>query len=556
MNANVRKDTIRPSTTGFDHPVGWKLTKLECLYRQSRLFRWQLTGDTVIMPLPIIHDLWRGDAISGAQMTRGVLPFAVNSADYARFGWVRDIRDFGGSSARTTARNMINRWMQENRRWTALAWRPDIIGERLANLIFTYGWFGDSADEDFQTRFAQMIAIQARCLSMDWQRLRLLDQQILALKGLIISQVMIGHHSSSPKHMRDMSALFDLLIAKVKGQLNSDGGHRSRQPETHLTLLKVLLECRVAMGYLGMTELHVIDDSIKKMASIIKMWRHGSGEFAHFHYGGRSSVRAIEQVLKRCGVKGRIPQHAADTGYARLSAARSTLIVDTGRTETGKTGKSNQQQPRPNLLHDKNPASLFAFEFSVGQNQFIVNSGQTALEPRLNKALSQTAAHTSLTLDGYDNCSQDINIVSLDVGPANGGFLIEGTHDGYLKSYGVHHTRQLFLARGGNNLRGHDKLTYTDAPAQIPIEVIIRFHLHPLVSAAKVKNNQVLLKIHHQKAGWLFKCRGGQVFLDRSVYMAGTRRMSCQQIILRCPANQIQTIGELNLRWAFSRHSS
>ena len=110
--------------------------------------------------------------------------------------------------------------------------------------------------------------------------------------------------------------------------------------------------------------------------------------------------------------------------------------------------------------------------------------------------------------------------------------------------------------RDGNNLRGSDQLDYSAAPGQIPVEVIIRFHLHPLVSAARVKSRQILLKIHGQKNGWLFKCRGAETSLDRSVYLDGQRRSSCQQIILRCPASQIQTKGSLTINWAFSRHSS
>ena len=105
---------------------------------------------------------------------------------------------------------------------------------------------------------------------------------------------------------------------------------------------------------------------------------------------------------------------------------------------------------------------------------------------------------------------------------ADDGFLIEGLHDGYGKSHGIIHKRQLFLAKSGNSLRGKDTLSYTGAPGEIPTEAITRFHLHPLVSAAKIKQNQVLLKIHNQKTGWVFKCRGGEVFLDQSVYMDGT----------------------------------
>ena len=185
-----------------------------------------------------------------------------------------------------------------------------------------------------------------------------------------------------------------------------------------------------------------------------------------------------------------------------------------------------------------------------------MNTGQATSEPRLRRAFSQTAAHSALTLDGLDNQQPDTRTVHLDIGPADGGVLMQASHDGYVKSHGILHSRQLFLSRDGNNLRGSDQLDYSAAPGQIPVEVIIRFHLHPLVSAARVKSRQILLKIHGQKNGWLFKCRGAETSLDKSVYLDGQRRSSCQQIILRCPASQIQTKGSLTINWAFSRHSS
>ena len=528
----------------------WKISQMETLYRQSRLFSWQLRATPPQLPLPVIPDLWRGEAKIGAAIMQNMTPFAADSEQFARFDWIRDLRDYGGADARITARNMIDRWMQGHRHWSVMAWRPDIMGARLANLIFTFGWFGESADAAFQQRIAGMIALQQRCLALDWQRLYAPLDQLTALKGLILSQLVQMPASQDIRRKREVTALFDLLISKVKGQLNPDGGHRSRQAEIHLDLLKLLIECRSVTSPLGITDLPVMDDMIEKMAAITKLWRDGSGRFAHFHFAGASSSEQIEQALSRCNAKGRIAQHAPDTGFARLSAARNTLIVDTGQTSDTPAFKGRYKDS----LHSA--ASRLAFEFCVGTAPFIVNTGQATSDPRLRRAFSQTAAHSALTLDGLDNQQPDTRTVHFDIGPADGGVLMQASHDGYVKSHGILHSRQLFLSRDGNNLRGSDQLDYSAAPGQIPVEVIIRFHLHPLVSAARVKSRQILLKIHGQKNGWLFKCRGAETSLDRSVYLDGQRRSSCQQIILRCPASQIQTKGSLTINWAFSRHSS
>ena len=517
------------------------------------MFGWQLNGPPPSTPLPIFVDPWKGNPQQGALIAQGSLPFALSSEQFARFSWIRDLRDYGGSRARLTARTLILRWLAENKDWSPVAWRPDIIAIRLTNLCLTYGWFGESADDDFQHQLKQMMAVQFRCLSLDWQRLTSSFDQLVALTGLVTAQVALNIPLQAIKGAKDITALLDLIIPKVKGQLNADGGHKSRRPETHLDLLRLLLECRVAIAQIGITDRPDLEELILKMAAIAKMWRHASGEFAHFHFAGALPAADIEQIISRCAVKGRVISVAEDTGFVRLSAARSLVIMDTGTSGTGRSVAKTKADAGT-------PASVFAFEFSVSNHQFIVNSGQTSPEPRLNKALCQTAAHSCLTLDGLDNhrplANLPASVLSLDVTTADDGFLIEGLHDGYGKSHGIIHKRQLFLAKSGNSLRGKDTLSYTGAPGEIPTEALTRFHLHPRVSAAKIKQNQVLLKIHNQKTGWVFKCRGGEVFLDQSVYMDGTSRLSCQQIVIRTPAHHIQVNGTADISWAFNRHSA
>ncbi len=547
----AKQNTFTAPTSLDETMKRWKLSKFEILYRQSWLFRWQLNEAKASSPLPVFLDPWKGNPQNGAVIAQGTLPYPLNSETFARFDWIRDLRDYGGSRARMTARALILRWQDDYKNWTFVQWRPDLIALRLTNLALTYGWFGHSADEGFQTVLKQMMTVQFRCLSLDWQRLASPFDQLVALSGLVMSQVALNVPLRAQKGANDINALLDLIVPKVKGQLNPDGGHKSRRPETHLALLRLMLECRVAMAQIGIADRPDLTETTLKMAAITKMWRHGTGEFAHFHYAGSIPARDIDQVIARCAVKGRVTSVAENTGFVRLSAARSLVIMDAGVSKPSGTERTvSELDP---------PASVFAFEFSVSNHQFIVNSGQTSPEPRLNRALCQTAAHSCLTLDGLDNHRPQANlpaaILSLEVTTAEDGFLIQGLHDGYGKSHGILHKRQLFLAKSGSSLRGRDTLSYTGAPGEIPSEALIRFHLHPRVSAAKIKQNQILLKIHNQKTGWIFKCRGGDVSLDQSVYMDGPTRLSCQQIIIRTSTAHIQVSGSADISWAFNRHS-
>ena len=66
------------------------------------------------------------------------------------------------------------------------------MGERLAIIAMNYGWYGDSADKTFQSRLAHSVEMQLRCLAMDWRRMRSVDQQIGALRGIALAEAALG----------------------------------------------------------------------------------------------------------------------------------------------------------------------------------------------------------------------------------------------------------------------------------------------------------------------------------------------------------------------------
>jgi uncharacterized heparinase superfamily protein len=139
------------------------------------------------------------------------------------------------------------------------------------------------------------------------------------------------------------------------------------------------------------------------------------------------------------------------------------------------------------------------------------------------------------------------------VGEAPGGILAIGSHDGFERSHGILHHRKLYLKTGGANLRGSDHLEYTGAPGEIPNLAIVRFHLHPKVTAASLANGSVLMKIRGSRTGWTFKADGAVTEIDNSVYFEDGVRQASQQIILKSVISDIRTTGAHEIRWAFSR---
>lgn len=522
----------RPTTTI------WQVGNLQKLFRKTRMFNWSLAG--AIRP-KVVHttpDQWRGSANTGSNIITNKSDWARDCTDFDKFDWLRDLRAFGGSQARSLARQLIEGWVQQNISWHMKRWQPDIMGQRVSNMIFCYDWYAQSAAEDFQVRLTQSIALQSKCLALDWQKLMEQTAQITALKGLFVVQSAFGAKSE------DLTALVELILPLIDHVTQNDGGHKSRMPDTHIRLMRDLVEIRNTASSFHIEGITQLDKKISKMASVCRMWRHADGQFARFNGAGETGKDIIEETLARAGQRGKVLQKAPHSGFIRLSSGRSTIIMDTGTPETDAAVTG---------------LGTLAFEFAVGQNLLVVNPGQTAIDENLSRLLCSTKAHSTLTIDGLDSSSlgdnQLANVSNVEIGPAESGMLALATHDGYNSSHGVLHHRHLFLATGGGNLRGADTLEYTGAPGEIPSRAIVRFHLHPRVTAAMLNDQRILIKIRGNRIGWVFKSNA-MTSLDSSLFFERNTRMNCQQIVLSSALCNLRTTGSIVIKWAFTRSNS
>ena len=517
------------------HNEPWRLSKIEHLFRRTSLFRWTLRNAVPGGLITSFHDHWRGKANSGAKIMTSGSHWRLSGNDFDRFDWLRDLRSYGGSQARSRARMLISTWIEDHESWDYQGWHPEIMASRLANLVFSYGWYGSSAEETFQNRLAGSLRLQARCLALDWQRLYRPEARLTALKGLFVAEAALGVETP------ELDALIDLLVPLVEGRLNADGGHISRMPNVHLGVMRDLIEIRAVGASRQITHITWLDMIIAKMAAICRMWRHADGQFARFNGAGLTDPEIIEETLTVGGQKGKVLQQARDTGFLRFSSGRSTVIMDCGT---------------PNTEAAVTSLSSLAFEFSVGQHLLVVNPGQTAPEANLQRLLESTKAHSTLTLDGHNSSEPAVGriakVSNLKMGAAEGGFLTTASHNGYETSHGILHHRTLYLATGGASLRGSDRLDYTGAPGEIGRLAILRFHLHPRVSAAMLNDQRVLIKIRGNRAGWLFRSNG-TVTLDNSLFFDLHGRMNCQQIVVTMPIDNIRTVGTIDIKWAFHR---
>ena len=526
---------------GGETPSGspMRLSTPERLYRRSGLFRWRLRGTSRGEMRAGLQDPWLGDASRGAALSAGRTGPDSDPENWAAFGWLRDLRAEASSDSRARAREFITSWTLQNQSWNLPDWRPDLTGQRLAMLAMNFGWYGESADEAFQRNLAASVEMQIRCLAIDWRRLKLVDDQIGALRGIALAEA-----ASSGDEDR-IAALVDMLMPKLDTLVLGDGGHVSRMPDRHVTLIRRLVEIRLATSLVG-ADGTKLSEIIDRMGGVLRMWRHGDGGVAHFNGGGGIPAETVEQTLLRAGTRSKTSQQAPYSGFLRLGSGRTVVIMDAGEPVTA----------GENIISG---FGTLGFEMSVGPARLVVNSGQMMGDPKLRRVMCSTAAHSTLGLDNQNSTrprdGRVARVSGVEVGEAQGGLLAVASHDGFEASHGIIHHRKLYLRTGGANLRGADTLEYTGAPGEIPALANIRFHLHPRVTAAQLANGSVLMKIRGSRVGWTFRASGGTVEVDNSVYFEDGVRQASQQILVKAVIGDIRTTGAHEIKWAFQRSS-
>ena len=547
--AAVRRGSAAPLARHRDR--AW-----ETLYA-SPLYGLLLLGRRPASLTAIPPDPWPGDASRGTAILQGQFRFAGQTlktsgdpwhpegasegwlADVHGFGWLRDLRAVGGDGARRRARELVASWIAAHGRWSHPAWRTETLSARICAWLGQYEFFCASADDAFRTRFFGSLSKQVRHLSRAVPGSLSGADLILAIKGLAYAGL------SLPSGEARLAKALGLLEQELPGQILADGGHIERCPSTQLHVLRHLIDIRAAVLAAGEPVPQSIQNAIDRMAPMIRFFRHADGGFALFNGGQEEEAWRIDMLLAQADARGKAPQQAPHSGFQRLQANRTLVLMDVG-------------PPPPQGLDGTAHAGTLSFELSHGKDRIIVNCGaHSGSHPTWRDVLRATAAHSTITVDDTNSCEflADGGIGRRPVAvpwrreQQDGSVWLEVSHDGYAETARIVHRRKLFLAASGEDLRGEDNLLPIGGTIRAH-SFALRFHLHPTVRASLTHDGTAVLLAPASGPGWRVRASGGAVELAESVYLGtGGEVKRTQQIVVAGP---IGVEGAV-IKWAIRR---
>lgn len=463
------------------------------------------------------------------------------------FAWLADLSEAGHALPRAQARTLIAEWIARHGRKPDADWALPLVSARLLAWLRHAPFYLENAGEDFHRALLHSMGRQIRTLTAHLARG---GGPAERLRGAIALASCVTCMAGLDK-LRERA--HDHLARELEAQILPDGGHVSRDPGILLDLLGDLVPLRdafVARQVAPPAALPIaLDRAIPFLASLI----HGDGGLAFFNGAGGVRRKAVAEIFARAREARKPLANARHSGYMRLAEDRTLAIVDTGRPAApGRDGAGH--------------AGCLSFELSHGTSRIVVNCGHCADgPPEWQAATRATAAHSTLTVDDRSSGRilshpwvERLAGGPLVIGPARAeatsetsatGSLVTARHDGYARATGLIHQREIFVAAGGGDVRGEDRLY--DAGRRggnaAGHEFAIRFHLHPAVKATLSQDGRSVLVMLPNRSGWKFTARGAPPALEESVYFDGRNvPQRTQQIVLGGPVEQ-----SANVKWAF-----
>ena len=500
----------------------------------------------------VATDIYAGVFVFSGQIAEcnGRSPFALAppGEDWARvlhgFGWLRHLRAADTATARSNARILVDDWLRITDH-PPIAWEPEVVARR------TMAWLAQSpmilaeADQAFYHRFLAGLTRQFRWLRARWGEEQAgLPRLKVALAILATAIAVDGFR----RHIRQASRRLD---DELRLQILPDGGHVGRNPLTILEVLIDLLPLRQALAARGHPVSPAMLGAIDRMMPMLRFFRHGDGAFALFNGASTTPTDLVATVLAYDDGQGRPSGNAPHSGYQRLEAEKTIVVMDCGAP------------PPPDFARAAHAGTL-AFELSSGTARFVVNCGAPFRPaPDWRRVARTTAAHSTLVVGDTSSATlRDAGLLADLVGSvliggprdvpverteADGAVAVTAAHDGYARRFGLTHERTLKLSADGDTLDGRDRVVPVEGSAG-DVAFVVRFHLHPSVKVGRLGEHGVVM-IGPGGEGWEFHSDDVAPMIEDSVHLAdlhGVRRTS--QIVLTSPDG-----GPREIRWRFTR---
>jgi uncharacterized heparinase superfamily protein len=443
-----------------------------------------------------------------------------------RFAWVPDLVALGEGGAREALR-LTFQWEQLFGRWNGFSWSGEVLDRRVFNLACGSGAMAVATTEEEALALSATLARQAR------QLLRTKapeDRRCQRLAAAAIAGAALSGKASAAILKRALPRLDRALIADVL----PDGGHVTRSPEAVMELLFDLRSLDEVLHQRGFAQPAELGRAIDRLTSALRFLTLPDGMLACFQGGEASAPRMIAAARSHDERKAPPPPHLPRSGYQRLTGKALSVIVDAGPPAVGAMSEAAVAQP-------------LGIEIVAGGERLVSNAAWSPRAPGA-QALRLTDAGSTVSL-GVSSAGRPLTgfrarqlgarlvggaqHVEVSRRQADAGDLLELSHDGWVREFGVLHRRRLYLDTATDEIRGEDAFEPSGPPKGSLVAYAIHFHLYPGATATVARDSHSVLLRTPTQGGWWLRNDAPEVRVEPAVHFQNGRPTPTAQVVLR-----------------------
>jgi len=512
---HARLAAQRASETGFVAPPEPRIMGSFARGRQLIAGQFQFAGFTVEAKETSIWSL--------------PIPDPQLDADLHGFLWLDDLAAVGDPRARTRAQGWSWEWLDLYGTGRGPGWRPDLTGRRLMRWINHSALLLTGRDRAASDRYFAALAHQARYLMRRWRSAPAGRPRIEALTGLL--HAVLALRGFEPQ----IPSVIEALGSEAARAIDAEGAIPSRNPEELLEIFTLLTWAAAAISEAGRSPHPDHLAALERISHVLRALRHADGGLARFHGGGRGTEGRLDQALAQAPGRATTAPGLA-MGFARLAAGRTTVIVDCAAPPKGRTSENAH-------------ASTLAFELTSGRRPVIVSCGSgVGFGQDWQRAGRATPSHSTAMLRGISSSrlgargrhaglmTEVPGLVWAQQETDVEGLRLVAGHDGYERTHGLIHGRELRLTLDGRTLIGEDTLGAMSAADRARLDAVfaksrqemtveVRFHLHPDVDATLDLGGTAVSMALKSGEIWILRPTGGteSMLLGTSAYLESGR---------------------------------
>ncbi len=411
-------------------------------------------------------------------------------------------------SSKKITRSVISNWTKYNHNYCYKSWELDILSKRIISWIANSNSFYHESDEKFKVIFTKAIKKQLNHLTNEIQNTESVSDKMIGCSAIIMGGLSFKYQSQY------LNIGFQLLKKIINTIFDNDGFPKSRNPRQVIFYLKYFVFIRELLKDSNTEIPEYLNEIIFYLGQAFDFYFEENDGRYLFNGSHNINIIALKKYFKDHNYKFKSKLNSLG-GYSILKNKKNKIIIDLGPTPEKRYSKDYQ-------------SGALSFEIFHDKEKLITNCGYFQnYNHKLNILSKSTAAHSSLSIDDRSSCKFKKNNLShsilentLRVSNKKIYFdeeiwELQGTHDGYLKEYGILHQRNIKFIPKELKYIGEDRIICKKDFKKIGFD--IRFHLMPETNAIKTQDKKSIL-LQLKKSGWKFTCDSKSFGVEQGLY--------------------------------------